>query len=325
MRLYVFFVLCLIEILSEDISDTSNNICPVGYGSYSNGTCFQCVDPGCKYCTSSLEKTCFECFDGYKMFNGKCGTKNYCDSIKHCQYCEDNGSVCLKCSVICSTKNGKCECKERTAIIIFCIILSAIIVALTLYFLFKPAKTRKGRVIELDQFQQMRFQGRNILEDKPTNQISIDESNVEDFEKEFDNGKIVLDEQYLDKKCDICLKNQSSLKLDCGCCLCFEDQKVLEETTIMKKGKNTNENERKGTEEGYINEAKGNNKVKVIKRCLACKKEINVIQVTVCGICFQNKCELSQFKCGCAFWVCKDCYVQWKRQNQNCPAFRNLI
>ena len=44
-----------------------------------------------------------------------------------------------------------------------------------------------------------------------------------------------------------------------------------------------------------------------------------------CNICLKNVNQLSNFKCGCAFVVCKDCYIKWKNKSDKCPGCRANI
>ncbi len=109
---------------------------------------------------------------------------------------------------------------------------------------------------------------------------------------EFEKNKIIINEDNIEnKKCDNCLVNITNVKLNCNCFICFDCLK----------------------------------KEELNKKCPKCKKGINNIQQITCGICFGNKKEISKFKCGCSLVVCFECYIKWRKENNFCPACRNLI
>lgn len=42
----------------------------------------------------------------------------------------------------------------------------------------------------------------------------------------------------------------------------------------------------------------------------------------ICNVCFKTNCELSHFKCGCSFQVCKECHAQVIEKFHKCPGCR---
>ena len=197
-----------------------------------------------------------------------------------------NQNECIKCKSICILSNGECKCTERIVIIIVCIILSILVVVLVIYCLTKPQGIRVSQI-----------QARTIIEGGELGKIKTTNENLdlEDYEDLFMKNKIIIGKNIEKKKCELCRKQPVNLKLSCGCFLCNDDDKRI----LLQE-----------------------NKVKV---CPICKREVTDSIPTNCGICFQNKSELCKFSCGCALVVCKDCFIQWKKTKQVCPACRLLI
>ena len=108
--------------------------------------------------------------------------------------------------------------------------------------------------------------------------------------KEFEENLFVFED--FNRKCDFCKTNICNISLNCGCVCCFDCQKKF-------LSNNTT--------------------------CLNCKKEINNMNQITCSICFNNKKELSKFKCQCSLVSCKDCYIKWRLKHNFCPACRKNL
>ena len=108
--------------------------------------------------------------------------------------------------------------------------------------------------------------------------------------KEFEENLFVFED--FNRKCDFCKTNICNISLNCGCVCCFDCQKKF-------LSNNTT--------------------------CLNCKKEINNMKQITCSICFNNKKELSKFKCQCSLVSCKDCYIKWRLKHNFCPACRKNL
>ena len=108
--------------------------------------------------------------------------------------------------------------------------------------------------------------------------------------KEFEENLFVFED--FNRKCDFCKTNICNISLNCGCVCCFDCQKKF-------LSNNTT--------------------------CLNCKKEINNMKQITCSICFNNKKELSKFKCQCSLVSFKDCYIKWRLKHNFCPACRKNL
>ena len=99
--------------------------------------------------------------------------------------------------------------------------------------------------------------------------------------------------------CMYCMKKPGIYRCDCGCVVCKEHSmlKDIEKNGIKYKG---------------------------CFRCEKIVKKVNLIKKE-CNICFQRKNVLVHFKCGCAFEVCKNCYIKIKMTGNKCPGCRGLI
>ena len=205
----------------------------------------------------------------------------------HLKHCSlCNQNECIKCKSICILSNGECKCTERIVIIIVCIILSLLVVGLVIYCLTKPQGIR---IVPM--------QARNIIEGGKLGKIKTTNENLdlEDYDDVFMKNRIIIGKNIENKKCELCRKQPVNLKLSCGCFLCMDDDKKI----LLQENK--------------------------IKICPICKREVTDSIPTNCGICFQNKSELCKFSCGCALVVCKQCFIQWKKTKQVCPACRLVI
>ena len=269
--------------------------CQPGFVYHSN-SCYQCGDLGCLQCRSINPRTCYQCRPEFTLYEKQCGMTT-CDSIKHCELCTENQTECIKCKKICIVDNGECNCVERIVIIVVCILIGITVIAIVAYCLTKTGRLHNEAIVEIvtlrpQNLNSNRVRNYNSLEKK--NCITID--NLEDFDELFEKSKIIIGKNVENKKCDFCQIQSGSLKLSCGCYLCYEDEKKV--LLIENKG----------------------------KICPVCKNEVNDTMTNCnCGICFQNKSELARFRCGCALVVCKNCFIQWKKEKQICPACRGII
>ena len=243
----------------------------------------------CEQC--NLFGECIKCKEGYELKESKCGITQ-CSHISNCNLCLEDQFECLKCNGMCVLKKGECNCTERPIVIGVCVLIGIIVVTFVIFALSTPGivLTRKIRTKILQERNiDINREINNTLEKK-----EIISNDLSEFEKLYDMNKVFIGKGNKDKQCVACKSNSANVKLDCGCYLCFEDAKNI---------------------------TKSNNK----KYCDKCHKEIHNETVITCGICFQNKSELSKFPCCCALWVCYDCFINCKRETNNCPACRDII
>lgn len=248
-----------------------------------------CEDSNCITCGSKYKHSCIQCDINYILFLGECGLQENC-TIKNCEICLDE-KKCLKCKS-CITSTGKCSCIERIIIYIFCALLSFFIIGVVLYCLMHPVKSSLDLNKDFNIIIRRNLNNHNIHVNNINDNFMLKNLSDEFLINEFEKNKIIINEDNIEnKKCDNCLVNITNVKLNCNCFICFDCLK----------------------------------KEELNKKCPKCKKGINNIQQITCGICFGNKKEISKFKCGCSLVVCFECYIKWRKENNFCPACRNLI
>ena len=286
-------------------------------------------DPNCKKCYQNTGK-CIECQTNYKLQDNKC--------IK---YCLD--SNCLKCSMIhgyekceecrkgysieegkcvynciipgcldCTIENGKEICKKwdenfkfdkdsykkkkKIIYVVLSILWIIILIIVILFsFIYRMRRNERRNILPI-----INFNGSNINVNVSNNEIN--ESERREIRKEILKEEFEILKKKNEKEnqiCQFCKKKEGKFKCDCGCIVCNEHSK------LNKK-------------EGDIQ----NNKV-----CFVCNKIVKkVIPIKYdCNICFQQKINVTHFKCGCSLKVCKVCYIKCKMISNKCPGCRAII
>ena len=253
-----------------------------------------CSDPNCLQCPviQGYEK-CKECVKGCIIKEGKC----VCDcKIPGCLDCtlKNGEKICKKCALNFVLNKGSCKKKINITNIVYSI-FGIIISILAIVFCCIKMRRNERRNIPI-------FLGRNIIvnENRANNEIA--ESEMREIRKEvfFEEFEILKRKhEKANQICQFCKKKEGKYKCDCGCIVCKEH------SNLNKK-------------EGDIQ----NNKV-----CLVCKKIVkNVSPIKYeCNICFQNKLNVTHFKCGCSLNVCKACYIKCRMMSNKCPGCRAIL
>ena len=99
--------------------------------------------------------------------------------------------------------------------------------------------------------------------------------------------------------CSVCKQNSGKYLCDCRCIVCQKHSNLK----TVKKNK------------------------KEYKICFNRGKLIENLSLisNKCNICFQEVDEICNFKCGCAFKVCEECYIKSKKSSKRCPGCRRNI
>ena len=280
------------------------NICETCSSGYyiKNNKCVECSDKNCSICNND---TCLKCKSGYSFINDKC--INSCENIKNCEYCINNSSKCVKCKKDCKlTKKYTCNCNNEIPLFliafIFIIFMFIIFVSCIIYF---KRKNVHDQLVNNELIISRRRGRRNNyqteLSDLNSNQ-QFKNSLREKYKEEFNENYVETQDKDFLGLCDYCKIKKAKFIVDCGCSLC-------EEHCIIQNN----------NEQFNLNFHSD--------RCPVCNKIITKknIKKGKCGICLQNKITLKHFKCNCALFVCRECYVKCKLQSNKCPACRNDI
>ena len=304
------------------------------YGYHLNS--FHCVKdcslPYCKSCSKD-GTTCYECDFFQKLINGKCfNTGLNCKNIDgDCEYCYEG--TCYKC-LFEDYFGPISSCKEQSddddktggiiisilAVLFFIGIISICICCLccrkndnndnnnrnninngnnnninnnnnnTIFFIPNNMNNNiNNNFNRILPIQQIIVNNNNIDIGNNTIRSEVNSLNIE---KEFEKQQEILETEY--DFCDYCKFIRAKYKSDCGCILCKEHSKL--------------------------------DKEKPNHYCINCAKEVNTIElINDCNICMENKEDLGRFKCGCTFKVCKNCYLNIKKNDNKCPACRGKI
>ena len=268
-----------------------------------NNTCIKhCSNENCLDCSlyNGNEK-CNVCKEGYIEKGENCIYNCTDENCASCTF-ENNIEKCEKCKVNYELdKSGiKCKAQFNYVSLIFGIIgILMVIISILSFCLYKKNRTESVRRI---MNMRMAFENQSNTVNVYGRNQGMDNSgriilNKEELGEEFEVQKRKKEKG--NQTCQFCKKNPGKFKSDCGCVVCKEHS-VLKE--IIKKGK----------------------KYKV---CFACNKKVKKINVIKydCNICMQKKISVAQFKCKCAFQVCKDCYIKYKMTNDKCPQCRATI
>ena len=199
-----------------------------------------------------------------------------------------------------------CIQKEKNYALYLLIALGTILLVVGIVFGFMYCKKKPRFMppdLNIDYDQQSDFQSNNpnIIYDVRNN-LDLSGSfrsvlSKEEAAEEFETQRLKSNKARM--TCMYCLKKPGIYKCDCGCVVCKEHSllKDIEKNGIKYKG-------------CYRCE-------KIVKKVTPIKKE--------CNICFQRKNVLVHFKCGCAFEVCKNCYIKIKTTGNKCPGCRGII
>jgi hypothetical protein len=266
----------------------------------------KCYDNNCNSCSNDAS-ICTECKSGTKLYNGKCALSigDCHNQFKNCKYCL-NIDGCIECNEGYELNSRFCIQKEKNYALYLLIALGTILLVVGIVFGFMYCK-KKPRFIppdlNIDYDQQSDFQSNNpniIYNVRNNLDLSGSFRSVlsrEEAAEEFETQKLKSNKARM--TCMYCLKKPGIYKCDCGCVVCKEHSmlKDIEKNGIKYKG-------------CYRCE-------KIVKKVTPIKKE--------CNICFQKKNVLVHFKCGCAFEVCKNCYIKIKTTGNKCPGCRGII
>ena len=270
--------------------------CSSGYYLNDNNKCIKCSIENCLECPNNI---CQKCKRDFSLIDDNC--LDLCETIDNCQYCIHGSNKCIQCDKGCKlNKNGKCDCKKKISLfaIIFILIITILLILIVFMIYLRKKKFNEennsniitNRIISsrVSPFQQ-------------ENNDSKSYNNLrERYNNEFNDNQVETSEKDYLGFCDVCKDKRAKYITDCGCSLCEEHCLINEKELNI----NTKEN-----------------------LCPVCGKIVNNqnLKKGQCGICFQNKVNLIHFKCHCALFVCRNCYIKCKLQSQNCPACRGDI
>ena len=284
-----------------------------------------CVEDCSDFCLlCSVKGICLKCESWTKLIEGKC-YNTLCKSLSNnCELCYQG--ICYKCfgndnfgpkDVCPSSKNSNNKLVIIFSAIAFFIILLCIFFGccwkkinicenrnnimitnrnnnITRYFRNNNTNNNNNNIPNHIIPHQIRVNNinNNIVTSNSNSNRVLSENVLLNVEKEFEKQKQKLEIEY--DFCDYCKFNPAKYKSDCGCILCEEHIKQQ------------------------------NNKKNRV--CINCAKDASKIEIiNECNICLEKKEDLGHFKCGCAFKVCKDCYIKCKKGNIKCPGCRGVI
>ena len=268
--------------------------CNFHYTLEDNKCKYVCQDKNCLNCTyiSWGNEECTKCKDDYTLFNGECFSNNVSCYEENCELCyDDQKNYCVKC------KNGK----------------------------------------------------------KPVNGYCTKNNNLDNSYNDFNNEcKNIID------NCEICLNDIKCSKCKDNYILNDNKEKckkkknntniivsiiytllvlmiigfVLLIYCLMKKQRilhnndnNININQNNILRIIYSNSDRENKKekelVKEFEKYLFLGNKYT--QKDECNICMKKQFPLGHFKCGCAFQICRECYIQCKLRSNLCPGCRKVV
>ena len=324
-------------------------LCLKGYKNV-NGICekYFCLNKYCEDCPEDDLDFCEKCMNGTKLIFGYCALTN-CSNDENCLYCYDDECFFCKDGTEYDEEKKKClnfseekneiiksyntesdiienevttfhtekseEVEIKTSessnslsffiIIIIIIIIVAIVIFLSLviFCIVKCKKKKKSDNninknincnIGINQYKNRNYRKISDINSNDAfihNTFSkINSDAFINFEKEFEIQKEKADKEY--NFCDYCKFNPGKCLGDCGCILCEEHSHPF---LKIENGDTLN-------------------------ICQNCDKPSHKFEpIKSCMLCFKKNYDLSHFKCGCIFLVCKDCYIKNKRLNV-CPG-----
>ena len=287
-------------------SSTICTECKNGYYLEENKCKLKCDDSNCNFCLKEAS-ICTECKSETKLYNGKCAlSEGKChEQYLNCKYCL-NEEGCIECNEGYKINNKICLKNEKKYVLYLIIILGVIIaivgIALSIIYCKKKPEfiPHIGNML-YDQQSDVQSNNPHIIYDVRNN-VDLAESchtilSKDEAAEEFETLRLKSNKGKM--TCMYCLKKPGNYKCDCGCVVC-------------KEHSNLKEIEKNGT------------KYKGCYRCEKIVKKVTPIK-SECNICFQRKNVLVHFKCGCAFQVCKKCYIKIRMTGNRCPGCRGLI
>ena len=301
---------CKMRCIDENCNTCTNSglicqECENGYYLEGSFCKLKCADDNCNTCYEDAS-ICSECKSGNKLYNGKCAVSiGNCHNVyKNCKYCiYEEG--CIECNEDYELDNKKCIIKQKNymlyvIIVIIVVFVIIIIILFSAYCRKKINETYPNYNINDDHSDsdsnntEIIYNVRNNSGLSSSRRPVLRKSEViEEFEMlrlQNNKGKIT---------CMFCHKKPGTYKCDCGCVVCKEHSKLktIEENGVKYQG------------------------------CYNCEKVVkNVTPIKIeCNICLQRKNVVVHFKCGCAFEVCKNCYVKIKMTSNKCPGCRGPI
>ena len=283
---------CLDENCIYCLDTNKCQTCSSGFYLNDNNKCISCSIENCSDCPNNI---CKKCKRDFSLIDDKC--INLCATIENCQYCINGSNKCIQCNKGCKlNKNEKCDCKGKISLfsIIFFLIITILLILIILIIYIK--KSKKNQEFISNRTNQ-RISSRRIPFQNEINDTKSNNTLRERYNHEFiENKNETNDKDYLGL-CDFCKVKGAKYITDCGCSLC-QDHCII------------NDNQFNINSKGNI--------------CPVCGKIVNNqnLKKGECGICFQNKLNLTHFKCNCALFVCRNCYIKCKLQSPNCPACR---
>ena len=281
---------------------------------YIDGGCSSCRDQKCNFCYAGIG--CIICEKDYNIIDGRCLKKTeFNETVENCISYDYDGK-CIGCDSFCILKEGMCNCKIISQIIIYLTIgVLVVIIAWIVLIIFKKrdSTSHHDELIENDL---------KLIEDNKITQQEL---------------QLLQEKDKNLKKCDYCKIETALYRLSCGCFYCKEDFKELMErlnesevnldielsNNIIIRKKN------KGLSRGSnsINLLNSSSTTKINKKkCPCCLKyfETHKQIAQQCEICFDTTSKIFHFKCGCALSVCKNCYNKIIVDGK-CPGCRKNI
>ena len=257
----------------------------------------QCEDKNCQNCSAD-GKFCFICQKTFILFTHNCYIKT--KQIKNCILSNKKENFCVKCDYGCKPNNGICICTLKYILYIVYFLIIVITIGIFLYCLTHNTLAKHfylNQRIRFRPFNNVIINNNNLDINNSIRIININtdleiKKNKDELLEDFYKNKIDINDIDIEnKKCDCCNNIICNLILDCGCYVCFDCEK-------------------KSIKDNY---------------CLNCHKKFQSMKQITCSICFNNKNELGFFNCQCKMIICKDCYIQWRLKNKNCPTCRTII
>ena len=255
-----------------------------------NNKCVKhCSNENCLNCFMRYgSEICTECEGGYYVKNSKCAY-NCSDSNCLSCYLLDGNEICTQCSANYELKDLKCKKSTKFIIAIFLLLIFFfIVISIMCFFYYRQKLIERRRQLMRDNNEPQVIPYN--LDGNDSSRRSI---NKEEILEEFEKVKVINEKG--NQVCHFCKKKPGKFQCDCetGCILCKEHSTLK---TIEDKGQS----------------------IQVCCNCNKPAKKVNPIKKD-CNICLQKKSNIVHFKCGCAFEVCKECYVKSRMESDKCP------
>jgi len=263
-----------------------------------NNKCVKhCSNENCLDCFISYgSEVCSSCKQGYKLDLGKCV---YDCSDSNCLSCHlfQGKELCTQCLPGFNLDNYECKDRNRVTEIIWVVIVSLAFLALiTTICIYRYRRLKRRAEMFRANYRENRM-----------NIVPYNHNNGLDSSNRIINKGAILDEfekykSKMEKKnnlCQVCKKKPGKFQCNCGCIVCKEHSNLK---TKEKDGEK-------------------------IKTCFNCGKVVTKVEPVKydCNICLQKKINVVHFKCGCAFVVCKECYLKCRMESNKCPGCRAIL